>query len=461
MPSYRQCIGFGKLIDWKPEDEVQAILLDHIASNPYTTVQALRQWGKTEIQAVHGAAGIALGEPCGIGMPTLAQGGRILAARTEKRIERFEKLPGVDSKRLIDNALYKMWDWDESSVMAVVSMHEPDGNEKNTTKVSQQRKGKSVQGYTIQNLKIDEAHECGIDVYSKLRRTTDRYRLRNLATISSLGVGGYPGSLIEQMKQSKEFRSIRVIPDLDYKYVPKGKGFVETDIETIYNLLHYCPEKTEFYQKDREVSTEQDWSQMCLCETQHGGSGLIFPKLLNESNLNERMKPWKSVDIDVGAGDDPTVLSIFRHDGARRDLWKTYRLVEHDVDVTVKWAVDILESIYDDRLDPAKVRFEKNGPGKQFGIKLRKDYYPWNRAVGVHTSDQGPRGKQGKKTRWLEKAQRDAATEAFTCSDRYAYDVLTKLSYDVDDQGQYDWPHNDVLSTVWLEYSGAGNVAGI
>lgn len=452
MPSYRQCIRFGRAIGWKPKDEVQLILLDFICSNPKNLTKKLRQWGGTDVHSLHGSGGISLGEYCGIGMPVLDQGTRILGDRIGRRVDKLASLVGAP--REVTNVKHKYWGAPVDCGFGVVSMYEKGTN-------STTGEGKSAQGWTFRNLKIDEAHNCGIEVYATLEPTADVFAKQGLANIALLGVGGYPDSLIEQMIDNEKsgFKCIRVIPDIEHKYVPKGKKFVQIGRETIYNLLDYDARYTDFYVAKRESIREQDWSQHYMCERQHGGSGLIFPGLSRVANINHKRNPLITADIDVGEGGAPSVISFYLNEGGKRDLFDCQTLVEDNIDKSVDWAVGEMKR-YGDRLDPGKVRFEGNGPGKKFGISLER-YWPHSLAVKVHTSDQGTAGKQGKKTRWIRRAQLDVAKGKFTVSNEYAHSVLSKLSFVLDEKGNYEWPHNDVLSTVWLEFSGAGIAVGV
>lgn len=424
MPSLAQCERFMRAIGEEYRDPCQQRMLRELCEHRYNIVKGPRQnTGKTHVCSWFIATDLALGYSTIVGMPTLEQGSRILIDRIDVRMSKFEQLPNIGVTRARpDNVRHKRWS--NGAVLATVSMHETGDDARGV--------GKAVQGYTARNIFIDEAHECGPDIFEKLRPVVNVARKAGVDTIGLIGVGGYPGSLISIKHDDPTFHYIHVTPE---------------------EMIEGDPSYKEFFAEIEASESPETWRRHYLCEDGIvEGSRMMFARLTDDGGLCDNdFDARLHGGIDVGKQVDKTVVMITKKGSSGTVILERRAWTGTDYPEQVKEIAAYLDTWAGQGLISTNVGYEANGPGEVVGSYL-KQIRPWGGLRRIFTTDQKKRNKPstGRKSKWLKALVRDCARGKMACIDPVVTAKLKTLVYTILATGEYVWPHDDDLSALWI-----------
>ena len=274
--------------DWQRE------ILRALCEHRYNVIKGPRQKsGKTHMTAVHKAARICLDAGrVGIGMPTMRSGTRILADRIAGMVYRWSTRH-PEMKRDAKNANYMTWTkegQEADSILVVVSLHE--GSRA------------SVQGFTFDDVIIDEGHECSRDIYDALEPTMDLAAQEERDYKTIIGIGSDTGEALIDLVLTPEFFNEQ--EEVDPDDMPLAFNLHHIQIEEI---IKGNPRLAAFYRKKERSVPAHIWAQHYL--TISGGLGVrrIYPYIADKAdaaNLNTRHLIF---GIDVGKLVDKTVVT--------------------------------------------------------------------------------------------------------------------------------------------------------
>lgn len=410
--TYDDVVKFAGKINWKPRGPWQDRIIGEITEHADTTLKGSRQTvGKTEAVSVVAATDIGeFGDPVGVGMPTLDQGGRIVVDRITRFLQAYaDRANGPQIKPRNDSARYKKWE--NGGLLGAVSLYDS-GDE---------MKGGSVQGYTFKRLLIDESHEAKPEVFYKLQPTLDTYAVENEASSTCMGVGGYPTSLIEVRFDVAGIHNIWVTPD---------------------ELIKHDPEKYKpFFDKKRSEIPDHVWRQHYLCERMFAAGGQIFPYLPESVALgpNRHME----FGIDVGRSQDYTVVHALETDGHAANVIETLQLSGLGFPEQAKRVAEFIGRYM---YLPHHVRVEKNtiGYGLWDSLVLLEGFA---NISAVFTSDSPP---YFSKSTWIHELMLKARSGRLGVANERHRKELMNLMFEQNESGVYDWPHNDLLAGLWV-----------
>ena len=289
-------------------------------------------------------------------------------------------------------------------------------------------KGKGVQGYSFKRIVIDEAHECGIDVFHKLLPTADTYDIMGESSTICMGIGGYPNSLIEQRFDTEGVNNIWITPD-DIIASAYKRG------------QQYGDGYKSHYDKKRAELPDHVWRQHYLCERMFAAGGQLFPYLPESVPLgpNRHME----FGIDVGRSQDYTVVHALETDGHAANVIETLQLSGLGFPEQAKRVAEFIgRYLY----LPHHVRVEKNtiGYGLWDSLVLLEGFA---NISAVFTSDSPP---YFSKSTWIHELMLKARNGRLGVASERHRKELMNLMFEQNESGVYDWPHNDLLAGLWV-----------
>lgn len=401
-------------------------------------VQGCRQAvGKSYVGAFIAALHIILGYKVVVAMPSLRQGSRILLRRILLWMLCLEPHVAIESigggvagmltalERRVDNALEV--EWNNGGGLMAISTNE--------------QAAAGVQGYTCTCLLIDEGAETSTEYFPTYSSLPDIALKRGYGKIIILGVGGPSESLIEVMKEKGyelEFWPDTAVVDLD-------------------------PSWTEhFRQKELEL-TPDGYDQMYRCLPVSAGMRYIFPQLTEYVHSPGSGEVELIAGIDVGKRVDETVVVLRERRGEMHNIIGLHRIRGKPYP---DQAVEIAEYLAPYTFKSGKMRppllgynvgVETNGPGEGLADCLAREY-PLGQLTRVWTSDKAPHFK---KSGWIKSLMVLCQGGQFAVKDERARRELSALQFEIKDDGRYVWPHNDVLSALWVSQATAHRAYGV
>jgi hypothetical protein len=311
---------------WRPW---QPRIIEHVLRYPRTVIQGARQGtGKTSTLAKFIVACVLYELSVGVGMPTLRQGGRLILREVLRRIEPFQRGMGSALRLQVRNSLEYVW-----------------ANGGSLTALSTDEAARAgAQGYTFDVLIIDEGHEttpeATLDVFAPL---TDVAMMERRGRIVVIGVGGTPGSLIEQVKD-------------------RGYAQLRIDDEEIVRL---APAWAEVFAQRKQEFSERQYRQMYrVLPVLLGGGHAILPDLRAEGKAK-----WlgggtiATLGVDIGRSRDQTVATLLEHRQGLK-VWQE-TLVLEDMPFTQQVPL-VVEFARARQVRPENIAIEVNGLGQGF-----------------------------------------------------------------------------------------------
>lgn len=273
--------------------EWQREILRALCEHRYNVIKGPRQKsGKTHMTAIHKAARICLDAGrVGLGMPTMRSGTRILCDRIAGMVHRWNaKHP--EMKAGVKNSNYMTWTiegQDKESCLVVVSLHE--GSRA------------SVQGFTFDDVILDEGHETDRVIYDALEPTMDLAAQEDKDHKTVIGIGSDTGEALIDLVLTPEFTNEE---DSDPDDIPLAFNLHHIQIEAI---TKDNPKLAAFYRRKQRSVPAHIWAQHYLCIS--GGLGVrriydSVPERVEAANLNTRHLVF---GIDVGKLVDRTVIT--------------------------------------------------------------------------------------------------------------------------------------------------------
>lgn len=393
----------------------QARIFEALLEHERAIVQGCRQAvGKTYIAALLAVVYIILGYRVVIGMPSLRQSSRILLRRVLLWLSALERPLGL--RRLINNQ-YEV-EWNNGGALLALSTNEA--------------AARGVQGYTCALLILDEGHETFDEYFGTYSPLVAIAMRDGYGAIVILGVGGFADSVIERKKAAGyhlEFWPAARIVELDESW-------------RIY-----------FEQQKRELTSEA-YDKYFNCLPVVAGGRYVFDRLVAFADSAGQVEPTYYFGVDVGKIIDTTSLLVVEERLPAVNVidWRTWQGVNY-----IDQAQACAEHIGRYEYSPYNVAVEVNGPGEGFADALSK-IYPFHCLARVKTTDAPPGFR---KTGWIKGLQKVASAGMFGVVDSRLRANLGALRYEVNEQGRYNWPHNNELSALWCYKSRTMRAIGV
>lgn len=366
--------------------------------------------GKSYLAALLAVIYILLGFRVVVAMPSLRQGSRILLRRIKRWMEVLE--PQFGLKRIKDDELEV--EWQNGGGLMALSTNEA--------------AGKGAQGYTCALLLIDEGHEAPQDMFGIYRALVKVAMRAGYGKIVILGVGGPADSLIEFQKTTGEY---------------------ELEFWNDEKIIALDPSWDAEFKADLAELSPEDYDKFNRCLPVRAGGRLVFGALPEKINLNAILTvklmppPHWVLAMDVGKRVDETVLYASRVRGTMLQVEQVFRWRGTDYVKQVDEIEDVVGRFPHAMHD---LGVEVNGPGEPVAdiMEARASLRGLTR---IYTTDNKPIFQ---KSLWIKDLQKCARYGHIAVADPTARGTLEKLSYEIKDDGRYDWPHDDDLSALWL-----------
>lgn len=360
--------------------------------------------GKTFLASLLAVVYIVMGYRVIVVLPSLRQGSRILLRRILLWMLCLE--PYLGMRRRVNNALEVEWN-NGGGLMSLSS------NEAATA---------GVQGYTGALLIIDEGHEAPDEMFSTYAPLVAIALKEGYGMILILGVGGAEDTVIERKKDA-------------------GYHLEFYDDKAI---LAQDPEWGPYFEQQELELTPDGYDKMFRCLPVRAGKRLVFPQLLSVATVAGSSRVEMLFTIDVGKVVDETILTVTRvqYPVANVIEFRRWRGTDY-----VTQAQEIAAHIDENyTFLPYNVGIETNGPGEGLADIIEK-IYPFSGITRIKTTDTpGSR----RKTIWIQELQTAAQRGNLAVGPERERRELSALSFEITPEGRYLWPHNDVLSTLWL-----------
>lgn len=252
-------------------------------------IQGPRQvTGKTFTVGMYEGTRIISGRTVTVGYPTLSQTTRLLGENIAKNVNQFNNLYQDATgkpmfRRPKDQVTYMKWQMldDPTHIGKLYSL-------------SANEISKHVpEGYTTDDLNLDEAHRQTVKTLGTFEPFTDIASQRGDATIAYMGVGGHKLSLIEIKKQQPGVKVIRYTAD---------------------DIAQMDPRWIPVFQKRKESLSSWQWRIHYMCEKLSEGMKFMYPELPGaidiQPELVRNIMPTLYFGVDVGKVVDSTVVKV-------------------------------------------------------------------------------------------------------------------------------------------------------
>jgi hypothetical protein len=357
-----------------------------------------RQTGKTYLASVLIACYVLCGLECIIAFPTLKSGKQILLREIESRL--------MELQRFYPNLL-KFKKNNQEGIECV--------NGGRIIVLTTNKGSSTNQGYSAALILIDEAHEADESFWNKVFPST--FAQSNVK-ILLLGIGGYYNSLIHVMKQ-RGFAELKMdgefIASLYLPYLSKIK-----EAETFFGGKH-----TDGYQSN------------ILCEDILSGQKMMFepiPKALSLDVSYRNARPVPYAGIDVGMSGDDTVVTILYSYAIGYEVVDSLKLKGRDWDYQAQEIVKFLRRY---NIPEPYTMIENNSIGQALLLALSKYSFAYNNIfIGKN------------KHHLVSFAQRLVLEKELSIIPDEYRNELEHLTLKVDDDGNVEYEHSDVLSSL-------------
>jgi len=279
---------FMRLLGHEWRGEWQHEMLDALVNYPEVVIQAARQVaGKTFTVGIFEAARILAGNTVTIGYPTMAQSSRLLGERITGNVNTINKLlSDATGHKLFrqprEQVAYQRWQLlddptHEGKLYSLsaneIAIHKPEG-------------------YTTDDLDLDEAHRQTEKTLGIFEPFTDVAAEQGNARIIYIGVGGHKQSLIEQKKLKSGVKVVRW---------PASR------------IMSVTSKWDKVFEQRRASLPPWQWRQHYECEQSVEGKHLMYPEPMKDINfqeyINRGMKGLHYFGIDVGRIKDATIVT--------------------------------------------------------------------------------------------------------------------------------------------------------
>lgn len=298
--------------EWYREPELadkepwQREAMRHISDNSHAIMQGPRQWfGKTWTTSRYAAACLCRGLNTLVSYPTQGQGEQLMIDRVDQAMLKMEN-KGIVRRKKPDNVRFKKWDTAYGEVqLKVLSLSE--GAKSGT------------QGFTADVWICDEAQECILSTYEAVEPSIDIADKEGRSKIILCGVGGNSTEhLIEAKKplEDKDWRDKDDPVDEDEAETP----FISRRFTTEH-IVACSPSFGPWYERKRRNMTPQAWRQNYECLPCMEGLDYVFPKLERwVEPFSTHMPVRYEFGIDVGRVNNVTAVGCFEVRGEVANL---------------------------------------------------------------------------------------------------------------------------------------------
>jgi len=275
-------------LEWR--GEWQREMLDALVNYPEVVIQASRQVaGKTFTVGMFEAARIIAGNTVTIGYPTLAQSSRLLGERITGNVNTINKLlSDATGHKLFrqprEQVAYQRWQL----------MDDPTHEGKLYSLSANEIAVHKPEGYTTDDLDLDEAHRQTEKTLGIFEPFTDIALEQGNARIVYIGIGGHKTSLIEQKKLKPGVKVVRW---------PASR------------IMSVTSKWDKVFEQRRASMSDWQWRQHYECLQSTEGMRLMYPEGIPgvidvQEILRHGLAPILYFGIDVGKIVDYTVVKV-------------------------------------------------------------------------------------------------------------------------------------------------------